>query len=83
MTEQDLIDLKLERTDVSAEESGHEAFHYYALDFGNGALSIISNASDETDNGEWFVEIFEDNTIRFTDRGELELFINIIKNNTK
>jgi len=83
MTEQDLIDLKLERTDVSADESGDKAFHYYALDFGNGAVSIISNASDETNNGDWFVEIFEDESIQFTDKDELELFINIVNRNTK
>jgi len=83
MTEQDLIDLKLERVNVSAEESGHEAFHYYARDFGNGAVSIISNASDETNNGDWFVEIFEDESIQFTDKDELELFMNVVNRNTK
>ena len=83
MKEQDLIDLNLERVEVSAEESGHEAFHYYTYDFGNGAVSIISNASDETNNGDWFVEIFEDESIQFTDKDELELFINIVNRNTK
>ena len=33
MKEQDLVDLGFERIDISAEESGDEAFYYYTYDF--------------------------------------------------
>ena len=32
MKEQDLIDLEFERVDVTAEESGDDAFYYYTYD---------------------------------------------------
>jgi hypothetical protein len=82
MKEQDLIDLGFERVDVSAEESGDEAFYYYTMDFGNGSLSLISPAHNEIVDDKWYVEIFEDESIRFTEKIDLEQFINIIKKYT-
>ena len=78
MKEQDLVDLGFERTDVSEIESGGDPFHYYTLDFARG-LSLISQASDEVIDNEWFVEFFEtDPTIRFTVREHVEALIKII-----
>ena len=81
MKEQDLVDLGFERTDVSEIESGGDPFHYYTLDFTTG-FSLITQASNEVVENEWFVEIFNtEDIIRFEDKNELEQFINIVKRN--
>lgn len=83
MKEEDLIELGFNRTDVSAEESGDEAFYYYDIDFGvEKGISLISPANTEVKDGEWFVEIFEDATISFDDIDQLNTFIKIVKENT-
>lgn len=82
MKEQDLIDLKFERVDVTAEESDDDAFYYYTYDLGKGAISLISNANNEVIDGKWSIEIFEDETIKFWDVSDLKKFINIVKKNT-
>ena len=85
MKEQDLIELGFERTDVSAEESGGDAFHYYTLDFSKG-FSLISNASDEktlvAGHYRWHVEVFEAPEINFVEKKDVERLIEIIKRNT-
>ena len=83
MTEQDLLDLGFKRTDVSAEESGQNAFYYYDIDLGsNGSISLISPSDDEVENGNWYVEVFEDAKVMFTDKDDLKAFIDIINKNT-
>ena len=82
MKEQDLIDLEFERDDVTAEESGDDAFYYYTYDLGKGAISLISDANNEVIDERWGVEIFEDETIQFWDVSDLKKFIDIIKKNT-
>ena len=83
MKEQDLLDLGFKRTDVSAEESGQNAFYYYDIDLGsNGSISLISPSDDEVENGNWYVEVFEDNKVIFTDKDDLKVFIDIINKNT-
>ena len=80
MKEQDLIDLGFERFD---ENDGGHKFHYYTLDLGtNQVVSFITPASDEVQNNEWYVEIFQDSGIMFDDSKELSLFINIVRRNT-
>jgi hypothetical protein len=79
MKEQDLIDLKFERIDVGIEESGYEAYHYYAYDIGD--VSFITNSNDELIEGEWYVEIFNKNSIRFKNLKDLKLLIEILKRN--
>ena len=81
MKEQDLVDLGFERTDVSEIESGGDPFHYYTLDFSRG-FSLISNGSDEVENGEWHVEVFEAGEINFIDKKDIKQLIEIIKRNT-
>ena len=79
MKEQDLIDLGFKRTDVSAEESGYEAFYYYDIDFGDErGISFISPANNEVIDNKWFVELFEDNSIRIDNTKDLKELINII-----
>jgi len=79
MKEANLIDLGFERIDVSAEESGDNAFYYYTKDFGeNNVLSLISTANDQLVDGEWWVEVFEDDSIKIDDEDDLEDFIEIV-----
>ena len=82
MKEKELIALNFERVDVSAEDSGHKAFHYYTYDFGNGSFSLISNSSDEVKAGKWYVEVFEDESIRFTNSSDVMGIIDVISRNT-
>lgn len=83
MKEEDLIELGFKRTDVSAEESGDEAFYYYDLDFGTEyCISLISPANTEVKDSEWFVEIFQDTSINFDDIDQLKTFIKVVKENT-
>ena len=79
MKEQDLISLGFKRIDVSKEESGDEAFYYYSMDFGNGSWSLITPANNEIKKGEWYVEAFEDESIRFTNYQDLSILIRILK----
>jgi hypothetical protein len=83
MKEQDLLDLGFKRTDVPAEESGDKAFYYYDIDLGsNGSISLISPSDDEVENGNWYVEVFEDPKVMFNDKDDLKVFIDIINKNT-
>ena len=79
MKEQDLIDLGFERVDVSAEESGDKPFFYYVKDFGEkNVLSLISPPNDEVKDGEWYVGVFEDDSIRIDKLKDLEDFIEVV-----
>ena len=86
MKEKELIALGFNRRDVTAEESGEENdWYYYEINFGNGHLGLITSSNDEVENDEWDVEIFGDNTIRFTDRSissDVMAFIDLINRNT-
>ena len=81
MKEQDLISLGFKRTDVSKEESGDEAFHYYDYDFGNNSIiSLISSDSHQAEkDGYWVVEVFEDETISYDNYQDVLDFITIVK----
>lgn len=59
LTEKVLIDLGFKRTDVSTEESGcDEPFYYFVYDLSN-YVCLITQSSDETENGIFSVELFE------------------------
>jgi hypothetical protein len=81
MTEQDLIELGFKREDVGTEESGDtENWYYYVYDFAKG-FSLITSASDEVVDNEWYVDVFEtDEKIRFTLRSLVEILITVINN---
>jgi hypothetical protein len=79
MKEQDIIDLGFTK-EVEHDSIGE--FYYYVYDFGRG-LSLISSANDEATDGEWYVDIFEEDNIRFTTKEDLTEFINIINRNKR
>ena len=83
MKEKELVALGFQRVDVSAEDSGDKAFHYYTYDFGNGSFGLISNSNDEAEDGQWYVEVFEDETIRFTNSSDVMGLIDVINRNIK
>lgn len=65
----------------TAESSGSETdWHYYTLDIGD--ICLISNASDETEDDNWYVTIFDTVSLRFTDENELSNLIEILVRNT-
>ncbi len=78
--EKDLISLGFERTDVSEKESGANSFYYYTLDFGeNKVVSLISSSDDEVIDGNWYLSIFEDDSLVVKKLEYLISFINIMK----
>jgi hypothetical protein len=80
MKEKELEALGFERTDVTAEESGDKPFFYYTLDFGlSKGISLISCDDEQAKEDGWYVEIFEDNSIRFNDYQDVSDFIRIVK----
>ena len=80
MTERELEILRFEKVEVSVEESGDKPYYYYTYDVVRG-LSFISNDSDETKDGEWFVEFFNtDVPVRFYEMGQVLSLINTLTN---
>ena len=80
MTENDLLQLDFTRVDETAENSGApNDWHYYTYDI--ASFSLITPASDEVKDGEWYVEVFETPEIRFTSRTELEILMTLLINN--
>ena len=77
MKEQNIIDLGFKK---EIEHDSIGKYYYYVYDFGRG-LSLISNANDEPVDSKWYVEIFEEDTIRFTTKEDLELLINLLNKN--
>ena len=80
MTEDDLLDLDFTRVDETAISSGApNDWHYYTYNIAN--FCLITPASDEVKDGEWYVEVFETPEIRFTSRTELEILMTLLINN--
>jgi len=80
MTEKELINLDFTRTDETAENFGApNDFHYYTYDV--GSFCLISPASDEVENDEWFVDVFESPEIRFTNPTEVSILLTLLTNN--
>ena len=61
-------------------ETSEPSFYYYTLDIVDG-LSFITQANDEVENGEWIVEMFESEEIKFKDIKPLTKLINILNQN--
>lgn len=80
MTEQNLEEIGFERTDVSAEESGDNAFYYYTMDIGD--ICLISNSSDDAETEGWWISIFDSMTLKMRGIGDVEQIISILKLNT-
>jgi hypothetical protein len=80
MTENDLIDLDFTRNGETAESSGApNDWHYYTYDI--GSFSLISAGSDEVENDEWYVEVFETPEIRFTNPTEVSILLTLLTDN--
>jgi len=80
MKEQDLIDLGFERIDISAKQSGDEAYHYYVYAFTED-FYLISCANDEAASRGWFVQMFDYDNIDFFDKDDVKALIQIINRN--
>jgi len=78
MTEEQLIGLGFERVDVSPEESGENAYHYYTYELVNG-FGLITPANDELENNKWFVEFFDFPDLKIKEYDKLLTLINLIK----
>lgn len=80
MTQEELITLGFERTDVTAEDSGYETdWYYYSLDFGlSRSISLITPSNTEIQDGKWYVEVFEDESISYDKYQDVSEFIRII-----
>ena len=76
----------LEQLGFSKEESFDTSdndtpdFYYYVLDI--GGICLITNDSDDAEENGWYVELFEGD-IRFTDIGQLQELITLLKKNLK
>ena len=82
MTENDLLQLDFTRVDETAVSSGApNDWHYYTYDI--ASFCLITPASDEVKDGEWYVEVFETPEIRFTSRTELEILMTLLINNCR
>jgi hypothetical protein len=55
-------------------------FYYYVLDI--GGVCLITNDSDDAEKNGWYVELFEGD-IRFTDIGQLQELITLLKKNLR
>lgn len=78
ITEEKLLFLKFKKQNVSAEESGSEAYHYYSLDI--RGLCLISNSNDECIDGKYMIELLDYYELgKFRDIKKLNDFINIVK----
>lgn len=76
MTEQEVIQLGFEKQ--VDDGMGEPSFYYYTLDITSG-LSFITQANDAVENGEWVVEIFESEEIKFKDAKTLSTLIDILR----
>ena len=80
MREEDLVSLGFEVVEVSAEESGDEAFYYFKYDFGvERGICLITPANTSIIDNKWYVEIFDYDNIRFTNYQDVRDLINIIE----
>ena len=80
MKEQDLIDLGFKRTDVTEEESGDSPFYYYTYDITN-ELCLISTDDGEAKKDGWSAEMFDYDSIKFTNVEDLKILIDVIEKN--
>lgn len=56
-----------------------DTYHYYTYSIAQG-FEFITNASDETVDGDWWVEFFESTpAIRFTEFAKLQALINLLE----
>jgi hypothetical protein len=77
MTEKEIQLLGFERHNDDG-EGNWDTYHYYTYTVANG-LEFISCASDETQDGTWWIEFFNtEPTIRFYDFSKAQSLINTL-----
>lgn len=82
ITEEDLIKFGFERFDETAESSGYpNDWYYYTYEL--GSFSLITPSSDDVKNGEWYVELFDCDTFKFTTPEQLASLLNALKEGIK
>lgn len=69
LTEKVLLELGFKRNDVSEEESGDEPFYYFTYDFSR-AVCLITEASNEVNDGAFTVELFEEDGFGYCETKE-------------
>ena len=82
MKENELVELGFEKVTPDPKDWEGEEWYYYTYDFGNGSFSLITEGSNEIEDNKWYVEVFEDKSIRFTSKIELQQLIRLIEKNT-
>ena len=82
MKEKELIALGFKKVTPDPEDWEGEEWYYYTYDFGNGSFSLITEGSNEIVDGKWTVEVFEDESIRFTNSSDVMGLIDVINRNT-
>ena len=85
MTEKELIKLEFKRNDVTAEESGDNAYHYYTYDLSksNYQIALITDSNDNIINDNWNVTFFETSDILFNDYNDVKELIEIFNRSIK
>ncbi len=78
MKEKELIDLGFNKVVVPVEESGDFEFVYFTYDF-LGGLSLISNADNEVVDGEYEIEMFDNDAYSFTNTKDISELIDLLK----
>ena len=81
ITEKDLTELGFRRVDVSKEESGDFAYHYYVWEL--GGFCLISHASDQIKDNKWKVEIFDYYDFKFSAKDQLIDLMNALNSGFK
>lgn len=84
ITEEDLTDLGFSLNNVSEEESGDTAYHYYSYDLlvdddGYAGITLLSCANDEVIDGAWKVELLDSKHHTIWDKEVLINFISACK----
>lgn len=75
-----LEELGFTRNDITAEESGDVPYYYYTLDLSeNRNVCLISCSSTDVVDGEWWVEFFEAEDIKFLHVEHLESFLHAVR----
>jgi len=81
ISKNDLINLKFNRTLVTAEESGcNDDYYFYTYDVGDSCL-LISDASDENDDNFTITFFNSTDIIQIKDMDDLKNLIQIVEKN--
>jgi hypothetical protein len=80
MTEQDLIELGFDRIDVPESQSNTGNEFYFFTHCGIG-IEFFTNTSDETNEGDWWVSMFDNDLCKIFCILELKMLFDIISKN--